>query len=453
MAISPRAFGQAIALLVVALIGGLATGLLIVPAAVRFRVLSFRAAPVDSGSSQVPFPARAWSGRTFPDTSARIGILTDQLPGGMSAAQEQFAATHYVGTQKLTRNLSQPLRAINPNFLVLHYHLGMWQSAPHVFFIVDGSRWSNDYPIVSTHEDWFWHNRSNQRVASSQDGKLLMNVSHPGFQTYWRDSIAEQVRAGDYDGVFLDSASPALLQWEARAPVDDRLLGTGARTNTFPELGGKSWTAAWQAWIARLDQDLAATGIPLIPNAGALATTWDNSDYSATAGVFLEGFCDPGFITSDWKDAVNQILGMVRKQRIVILQNYLASPSDLAKRRYLLGNYLLVKGERTYLAYFASGGFEWYPEWELDLGAAERSGATVDALFSNGIYRRDFAKGIVLVNPTTRAVAVDLGATFKRVEPEGGGAVPSNGTTSGRIVTSNVTRIEVPAKSAEILLR
>ena len=394
----------------------------------------------------------AAGGRSFPDTSARIGIFADQLPGTMSEAQRRFAATHYVGTQKLTLNLSRPLRAINPNFLVLHYHLAMWQPAPDVAFIVDGNRWANDYPTVNPHETWFWHNQFNQRVTSNQDGKFLMNVSEPGFQTYWRDSIAEQVRAGEYDGVFLDSASPALLQWEARAPLDSRLLGAGVRTNAFPELGGKSWTSAWQEWIGQLDRSLAAQGIPLIPNAGAFATTWDNTDYSLTAGVFSEGFCDPGLTTDDWKAAVNQTLSLVAVNKIVILQNYLSSPADLAKRRYLLASYLLLKGNRTYLVYFASR-LDWYPEWDLDLGPAQGTAATVDDLRWNGVYRRDFSKGVVLVNPTTRPVRVNLGATFQRVEPEGGGAVPLDGTVPGRLTTSTVTSLDIPGKAAEILLR
>jgi hypothetical protein len=410
------------------------------------------AVPAGASSPQAAFPSTTASGRTFPSTSTRVAILTDQLPGNLTPAQQRFAATHYVGTQKLTRDLSGPLRAITPNFLVLHYRLAMWQSAPHVNYIIDGRTWGNDYRTVTMHEDWFWHNPANQRVASNRDGKLLMNVSNPGFQAYWRDSIAEQVRAGDYDGVFLDSASPALLQWEARAPLDNRLLGTGARTNTFPEFGGRSWIVAWQSWIGGLDAALRAKGIPLIPNVGALVTTWDNTDYSLTAGVFSEGFGDPGFVPSDWKDAVNQILAFVRMNKIVILQNYLASPSDLARRRYLLGNYLLVKGERTYVAYFA-GRFDWYPEWNLDLGLAERSAGSVDDLRWNGVYRRDFAKGVVLVNPSTSSVPVDLGATLRRVEPQGGGAIPADGTEPGRIVTSDVSRIELSAKSAEIFLR
>jgi hypothetical protein len=392
-------------------------------------------------------------GRSFPDTSTRIGVFADQLPGNMSAAQIRFAATHYVGTQKLSLDQSRPLRATNSNFLVLHYHLAMWQSAPRVSFIVDGNRWANDYPTVNTHETWFWHNTSNQRVTSNQDGKLLMNVSDPGFRAHWRDSISYQVQAGDYDGVFLDSASPALLQWEARAPADSRLSGKGARYNTFSELGGKSWIAAWQDWIRELDASLAMQGIPLIPNAGAFATTWDNTDYSLTAGIFSEGFCDPNLTTSDWKAAVDETLSLVRKNKIVILQNYLASASDLAKRRYLLASYLLVKGTRTYLFYIASSTLEWYPEWGLDLGAPQKTAARVDDLLWNGVYRRDFANGVVLVNPTTRGVRLNLGATFKRVEPQGGGAVSSAGTAPGGFVTSNVTSIDVPAKAAEILLR
>ena len=308
------------------------------------------AATLILGASRFPTAAS----RPFPDTSTRIAILTDQLPTTMSDAQMRFAATHYVGTQKLSRNLSKPIRAVNPAFLVLHYHLAMWQAAPNVTFIVDGNRWANDFPTVNAHESWFWHNPQGQRVTSKHDGKLLMNISDPGFRAYWRDSLIAQVRGGDYDGIFLDSASPALLQWEARAPEDPRLLGTGVRENTFPELGGKTWIAAWQEWIADLNRALAGQGIPLIPNVGALTTTWDNSDYSLTEGVFCEGFLDPTFAMADWEAAIDQTLSLVARNKIVILQNYLRSADNLSKRRYLLANYLLVKGTRTYLAYFAS---------------------------------------------------------------------------------------------------
>src|SRR5688572_19961337 len=114
------------------------------------------------------------SERVFPDVFGRVGVLTDQLPNAMTEAQARFAATHFVGSQKLTADVSSRLRAVNPNFIVLHYRLAMWQSAGN--YNPDGHTWSNDLPDVSQHEDWFWHNPQGQRVASISDGKLLMNV-------------------------------------------------------------------------------------------------------------------------------------------------------------------------------------------------------------------------------------------------------------------------------------
>jgi hypothetical protein len=158
----------------------------------------------------------------------------------------------------------------------------------------------------------------------------------------------------------------------ARPPIHD-CLPTESRTNTFEELGGKSWIAAWEDWIANLNRALSAKGIPLIPNVGGLVTTWDNTNYSLTAGVFSEGFLDPGFTTEDWRAAADQTLALVRGNKIVILQNYLPSANDVARRRFLLASYLLVKGGRTYSLYLASDSLEWYPEWDLDLGPRRRA--------------------------------------------------------------------------------
>src|ERR1700722_14717526 len=121
------------------------------------------------------------SGRSFPDTNASIALLVDQLPT-MTTAQMQFSTSHFVGTEKQLLPVTQQLRAMNPAFLVLHYHLSMWQSAPGVDFIINGTSWGNDYPTVTTNETWFWHNTSNERVSSNVDGKLLMDITLPAFQ-------------------------------------------------------------------------------------------------------------------------------------------------------------------------------------------------------------------------------------------------------------------------------
>jgi hypothetical protein len=120
---------------------------------------------------------------------------------------------------------------------------------------------------------------------------------------------------------------------------------------------------------------------------------------------------------------------------------------------YYLGNYLLVKGHHAYLDYFAQGPLEWYPEWGVDLGAPATSATTVTSLMSGGVYRRDFAKGSVLVNPSSSSVVVALGGTFNLVVPSGGGAVDTSGTAPGSITTQSVTSVTVGATTAAIVLK
>ena len=206
--------------------------------------------------------------------------------------------------------------------------------------------------------------------------------------------------------------------------------------------------------MTALNASLAAKGIPLIPNDGAFVTGWDDTDYSVTAGVFSEGFADPTFAESDWKASTNELLKLSAAGKILILQNYLSKPDDAATRLYYLGNYLLVKGHTTYLDYFAGGPLEWYPEWTVDLGAPSSPAATdVAALASGGVYRRDFAKGSVLVNPSPAPVTVALGGTYNQVVPTVGGAIDQSGTAPGTVTTKAVTSVTVAATGAEIVLK
>jgi hypothetical protein len=358
-----------------------------------------------------------------------------------------------VGTQKLTLAESQPLRALAPNFLVLHYHLAIWQSAPSVTFIVDGMNWSNDYPMVTTREDWFWHNAAGARVAATDDGKLLMNLGSQAFIDYWKQSFVAQAIASDADGVFADSASPDLLQWEAQAPAEPRLTGTGARDTAIAELGGRTYIQAWQDFIAQMNGALADAGLALLPNTGSFTTSWDTTNYGLTAGVFIEGFADPSWAVADWKRSTNQVLALAAAHKIIIAQNYLQSAGDVATRLYYLANYLLVRGDRTYIDYFAGGPLEWFPEWSVDLGAPVATAATVDALAAGGAYQREFANGWAIVNPGDGAVTLTFPAGARQVMPQGGGAIDAAGDAPGTTAYAPATSLMLAAHSGAIVLK
>ncbi len=63
--------------------------------------------------------------RQLPDTWDGIHVFNDQLWLYDNPAWIEFSATHYVGAQKMTRPDADALRAVNPNFVILNYRLGM----------------------------------------------------------------------------------------------------------------------------------------------------------------------------------------------------------------------------------------------------------------------------------------------------------------------------------------
>lgn len=96
---------------------------------------------------------------------------------------------------------------------------------------------------------------------------------------------------------------------------------------------------------------------------------------------------------------------------------------------FALGTYLLLKGDRTYLNFEIGMAPEWFPEYEVPIGAPTEAGRTVAELRdpASGLYRRSFTNGLVLVNPTDQPRAITLTEPMQRALPTGGGNVPSNG--------------------------
>jgi len=379
----------------------------------------------------------------FPEAVDYIAIIADQLPSLMTNPQLRFAATHYIGSQKLTLDISKRLRRYNPNFIVLHYHLAIWQQQPAHKFIIDGRHWGNDWPFVSKHENWFWHNEKGLRIRSRIDGKYLMNIANLDFRKYWKRSIARQLLAGEYQGVFLDSASPALLPWEA-AHADPRLAHTAACNRPFKELGGLTWCKAYEIFMKDLTSFLESLGFATLPNVGALFTSWDETDYYTSAsGAFMEGAFDTQS-TADWLLAMKRTLRFIKNDKIVIFQSYLNKDSDYKKRLYLLACYLLIKGKYSYLNYFHKTPLSWYPEWEIDLGSPEKLRIdSIKSLEKKGLYRRLYEKGEVFVNASSRYQKVEFKKDVYKVLPEGGGPVNKKGVVFGKLKYQKMNHLKL----------
>ena len=78
---------------------------------------------------------------------------------------------------------------------------------------------------------------------------------------------------------------------------------------------------------------------------------------------------------------------------------------------------MLLKGDQTYLNIDYGGGVQYYPEYQLNLGTATTPlPSNVSSYLWNGVYRRDFQNGFVLVNPGSTTYTLNLGGTYQQVQ-------------------------------------
>ncbi|MHB0877439.1 MAG: putative glycoside hydrolase [Anaerolineae bacterium] len=430
-------------------------------------VLVFALSPQAASAGDLYLPlvrlssATGVSPRPWPDTSAGIHVFNDQLANGLTDAQAAFAATHYAGSQKLTRSQAERLRAVNPGFLVLHYRLGEGLGYRSVsggcqpdgdwIAVVEGDDWVREWPgDTAVSPSWFFPWDGATRVLDCDWGWYLMELNDPVWRAYWHGEALRQVQANANDGIFMDSLSGpnGLGTFRPALPAYDPAF----------EHAWETRIAAWLSWLQ--SQPLGA--YYLVPNVGMWMTTRDRTDYNAADGVMVEGFAIEAdtspYALEDWRLQMSRILGATARGQAVIGQTYALGNQE---RMFALGSYLLVKGSRTYLNLESGLEPEWWPEYDVAIGRpAESAGTDLESLYDDvtGLYRRDFDNGFVLVNPTSpwdgsgAARTVDLGGTYYLAECSGGGIVPDSGVPTGSVTYRAVTRATLPPYSAAVLL-
>jgi hypothetical protein len=395
------------------------------------------------------------AGRAWPNTSNGIYLFDDQInPGSLTSAQLQFEATHYAGSLKLTQDGARLMRQYNAGFLVLHYRLGqaLGHSVPsncnpttNYLQIID-INWVQEWPGDAVVQDAWYYHYNGQRVFQCQWGHYLMDLDNAGWRAWWSAQVIQQLQDNEDDGVFADSYSvPNYLGgYQPQLPPVDAAFESlwAAKEHNFSDYIRAQFDGRWK-WI---------------PNIGAYITTRDPSDYSNLDGAMIEGFAEWGnsgwFDPADWSLQLNRELKLVTADKILIGQTY-PQESDVSERTFILGTYLLVKGSHTYLNLETSGQPEWFPEYGIDLGkATDALPQDISALWNAawGVYVRHFEKGMVLVNPGSGTHTFNLSGTFYRVNPSGGGVVPSNGALPGNLSYTAVTSLTLNAHQAAILL-
>jgi hypothetical protein len=275
-----------------------------------------------------------------------------------------------------------------------------------------------------------------------------MNLDDSGWRSYWQGEVLRQVQANDDDGVFTDSLSvPNYMGYDNYRP------SLPAVDEPFED----AWSNRISSWLSWL-QTQQVGDYYIIPNVGSWINSRDRTDYSPADGVMVEGFAmeadQSPYAYSDWQLQMNRILGLVQ-DKAVIAQSYVGGDQE---RMFVLATYLLVKSSHTYLNIAQDTGPEWYPEYDIAIGAPiQNAGSDIDNLYdpSSRVYRRAFDNGLVFVNAqdwSGTTVTVNLGATYYLAQTRGGGPVSISGIPTGEVTYQPVTRVTLPPYSGVILL-
>ena len=434
----------------------------------------------------------------YPETWDATRVLVDQIAGGYSITRErtEFIAGYLAGSQKNTRDLLDPVKAINPAWRSLHYHLAIWNGPAEI--IIDNkwtkSEWqylTNDLYRQDPHIFMYAVNKNTGNTTLLRDvhwGAYLMNISNETYYQYLLDSLDYQCKSTGYDSIFLDSYSIATVY----SFTDFNYIHFGGGSNvpdeftTYqnPQLGSLTWLQASEEFASRLTRDLNSRGIWLLPNLGNMITTWDPLDYALPNGGMLESTpvkpdnsrdAADRYYLYDWIQSMSRTMYLTQKDRVIILQPYLSDISNTDYRLFVIGEYLMVKGRYTYINMCISGQSQasWYPEYEIDLGAPVQTHNIPDEVFAprkdsidqallnykeGDLFVRRFEKGIVIINPhrSVRQYTVPSDRAYEAAVISGGGTVPATGigdlkySLSWEAVATSGTRT-VPAEGALIL--
>lgn len=343
-------------------------------------------------------PAVASAGTT---TAGHVRIAIDT-----SAAQADFTQTagrtRYVVLQKDQRQRLQQLKAADPTTKVLLY-----QDLSGMVARDSAGRGASG---VGTQEadanpDWYLRNTAGQRFTFS--GYNWIHAADIGLRSYqdrWAQNVIAQLHDEGWDGVFVDDANPTIrYHYEPSAVAK------------YPN--DAQYGAAMRSALARIGPAVRASGKLAIPNMGAwrdypgVVDDWLQfvdggmdehfTKWSRTAG---EGYIDG----QQWENQLAAVKSAERQGKVYLGVTQSAN-SDDAAARYGWATMLLGAAGRSY--YSLHGDYtneNWFPDYDLAIG--EPSG--VEAAGSDGVHRREFTNGLVLVNPTTVARTVSLGGRY-----------------------------------------
>jgi hypothetical protein len=284
--------------------------------------------------------------------------------------------------------------------------------------------------VATQHPDWILRDGAGRKLyipwgcSGGTCPQYAGDITNAAFRRSQIDRAKAAVARG-YRGLWLDDVN---LEFR----VGD---GTGRQVAPIDSRTGKpmTWTA-WRDAMATFVEEFRAAvpaSVEIVHNSiwfaapGRDADPYVRRQIAAADVINLErGVNDDGLTGGAGEWSLNAFLAFVDRVhamgKAVVFDAY---DDTAAGREYSLASYLLISNGRDGLGESHAGPDNWWAGWDVDLGPAAGARTTW-----NGLMRRDFAGGTVLVNePGAPARTVQLPRPMRTV----GGATVTSVTLSG----------------------
>lgn len=307
-----------------------------------------------------------------------------------------------IGDSWAFRSYVSAMKGVNADLRLLAYQNGGYSIRDN------GSKYPNS---------WYAHTATGAKITSLNFGNYLMDVSSGRWIDTVGDLCVEHLKTSHYDGCFLDSLGPAALQagYASGVPINPAT--------------GDPWT---QAAYLRATSKLAdrvkarvARSKYVVANGVQNGREYFNGDGSTGQladpidGAMVELFVRPPFTSaatyrsvSEWRMDVDMLVDAGKKGRVLFCVTKSWGSATSAQEdqlfRYSLGTFLLGTNGRSYFSFlYDRNTARTSTLWDAKLGRPLRHYRVRD-----GVFRRGFENGKVLVNPSDSSKTIRFRRAF-----------------------------------------